>query len=738
MSNEDDESHVPTSVLRVACLLPSATDIIVSLGLLPNLVGVTHECDNRNIFIPNTKIRRPHIETLTVSQIDPHKHSQSDIHKKVQESLYKDISLYTIEEEAFQRAQPTVILTQTLCEVCAPSITHVRQAVDFLRRKQCEIRKNNNLEPIDSANNEPIPIKIASLEPECLKDVSDTFVEVAEICGVIDRGNMLKDQFWNQLHLLKDTIDNCSESSSTPTAQPKVFMLEWLQPPFDGGHWVLDQIHYGGCINAALVPSDNTNNNHDGTMQIKSKEISWAKIEKSDPDCIVVACCGFDLDRNIADAKLALPQLKNLRAFRNNRIYAADGNTYFARPGPYLVGGAAILARCAYDGISQITKELDKLDFVPKHGEGWVKVEFDKDLIEKENKIIDIEDLNKTEKCIKDRVNYMKAHKAACDAKEKMYIDPESGFSVFTEYGHLQRGKCCGSGCRHCPYNHQNLKDKVGKMKQPAFMYMGEKKPSLSNHFLSILDPPEDGGTIPVKILFFSGGKDSFLTIRALVKQYLKSPKSARFALILLTTFDATSRIIAHQEIHISTVLKQAKHLQIPLIGVPVHRGSSERYVDRIHRALSILGKQPEGMAKFLKVESLVFGDLHLDHIRHWRDTELSGLKGFAKYRLEYPLWKVPYEDLMNDLELSKVPVEISACTVGDDENGMKTSTEKSEMTVTIAGTLFTRKIWEEAVKEGLDGFGENGEFHSLSQVWKVEREVALGFPFAGKVINYE
>jgi diphthamide synthase (EF-2-diphthine--ammonia ligase) len=173
---------------------------------------------------------------------------------------------------------------------------------------------------------------------------------------------------------------------------------------------------------------------------------------------------------------------------------------------------------------------------------------------------------------------------------------------------------------------------------------------------------------VPVKILFFSGGKDSFLAVRALVRESLRSRTTTTtttntnntattgpsFALILLTTFDATIRVIAHQEVPIATVVRQAKYLKIPLLGVPIQRGSSERYVDRIKRAVRLVEK------------------------RH----------AFTK------------------------------------EEGDENAGTTHRITV---GTFFTRDIYHRAIASGFDGFGEDGEFHSVAQVWKVSRERALG-----------
>ena len=124
-----------------------------------------------------------------------------------------------------------------------------------------------------------------------------------------------------------------------------------------------------------------------------------------------------------------------------------------------------------------------------------------------------------------------------------------------------------------------------------------------------------------------------------------------------MTTFDASTRVIAHQEVSIDDVVRQARHLDITLVGVPLRRGSGERYVDRIRGGLQVVQSllqeiNPSKQDKKFEL-SLVFGDLHLEHIKSWRDEAFAILEGCT---LEYPLWKVPYEQLLGDLEQSQVP----------------------------------------------------------------------------------
>ena len=254
-------------------------------------------------------------------------------------------------------------------------------------------------------------------------------------------------------------------------------------------------------------------------------------------------------------------------------------------------------------------------------------------------------------------------------------------------------------GCRHCPFNHINVKDKSRRIQQPAFLYEGAEKHE-NAYFtpVSKVSPNSE-----VKVLFFSGGKDSFLAIRRLVKQHQSAMKEGQkpFHLILLTTFDVESRVIAHQEVSIDTVLRQAKHLEIPLLAIPLCRTSGEPYLSRIEKGLDVIRSRITNIQQM----TLAFGDLHLNHIRDWRENELS------KYQLEYPLWRVPYEELMTDLEASRVPVVVSASTKDGIEEGMQ----------------FNRDLMKKANALGFDGFGESGEFHSVAKVWTVSKDVALG-----------
>ncbi len=256
-------------------------------------------------------------------------------------------------------------------------------------------------------------------------------------------------------------------------------------------------------------------------------------------------------------------------------------------------------------------------------------------------------------------------HEAACGRGEPTYADPETGYTVFTRLGLLERERCCGAGCRHCPFGHESvpLAARSKRVQQAAWLTAARPAPKE-----------------PCTVLFWSGGKDSFLALRALQRA---EPDN----IVLITTFDARSRIIAHQEVYIERVVEQAERLSAPLIGVPLHEGAA--YLDQLAPALELVPN----------CATLAFGDLHLDHIRKWREDAFARDKRTAALRLSFPLWQADYQALLTDLEASGAVCSISALS--------------SEIPGVSVGDRFDRKLID-ILPESVDPFGENGEFHTL------------------------
>jgi iron complex transport system substrate-binding protein len=425
--------------IRIACLLPSATEICVALGLEENIVGVTHECQ-----IPLTK----HIRVLTKNGLTVD--SQSEIHRAISSTPSatcsnkdnnENLSFYPLLQDQFHLAKPNIIFTQDLCAVCAPTSTDVEKIV----------QNDNN------------QITIVSLQPTTLEMVADTFVTVAKACGVEERGVAFRKKWWSDLQRFQATIlDHRRESATSP---PKMFLLEWLDPPFDCGHWTYQMMDFA-CVEMANMNTESKIQN-----DVKSKEIEWNQVYEAKPDVIVVGCCGFDLDRNVQDTLAHADKFAPL--LDSTRIFACDGNSYIAQPGPSLLQGVAILARCAYHDQPQVLEAIEALNIIPA-SQGFKLIDLK---AVRQNKdegkpadaqgslgIGDIED-------IAFDGGFAKLHDQACQEGKLTYDDPETGYMVFTELTHKNRGYCCGSGCRHCPFSHQNVGDKAKKIQQPAIIH---------------------------------------------------------------------------------------------------------------------------------------------------------------------------------------------------------------------------------------------------------------------------
>lgn len=756
--------------LRIACLIPSATAICLALGLRDSIVGITHEChlsaanNVQTTLEDGPSTTTTFVQILTADGVNAATSSQGEIHAAVQrQSLLATTStpqnggcwddnnnqnttssnttfipsLYPILAGPLAAARPNLVLTQDLCNVCAPTSSSVRAILAPNEESMEEDGTPNN-----NNNN---AIRIVSLTPQSLSDVMDTFRIVANACRVPDRGKAMVATFAENLHLLQQTATATAAAAgsssmgggdaaiSTRPPPPRVLLLEWLDPPFDAGHWMIDMMHAVGVVNAmehgppssggtTILETPNGDQEEDlaaPPLPRKSQARTWDQVAASQPDVVLIACCGFDLDRNVRDALGMRDRLATAFLPHAARVVACDGDTYFANPGPNLLLGATIMALAAYADQPHVVDAIRSLPFVPNDFVPFVELPLgDAPISLPDNPNKQLSSVSKPmaidggsmsgnasgeEEAVLDIEDFDAVHRRACAAEQQSYVDPQSGYHVFTELAHLARRKCCGSGCRHCPYAHENVAghQKTTKIQQPAFLYTATDCGDDDDKDESSLFASRRGNC---HVLFASGGKDSFLAIRAMVRLARTRKKDSLFGMILLTTFDATSRIIAHQDISIDIIAQQAQHLNISLVGVPMHRGSSESYVQRIQRGLDVVEKHTGS-----KVKALVFGDLHLEHIKGWRDEQLGPLG----YELKYPLFGAPFSTLEEDLEASQVPCEVTSSTCDSVRIGDRYNAE------------FRQKLTVQA--PSVDLFGEKGEFHTVSQVWKVTRCVALG-----------
>ncbi len=300
--------------VRIVSLLPSATEIVACLGLTPHLVGRSHECD-----YPAGVESLP---VCTAPKFDPTGDSLQ-VHQRVMDVLQQALSVYELNLATLRGLQPTHILTQAQCEVCAVSLADVTEAVSQWLH--------------------PTP-EVISLQPQTLAQVWEDIARVGERLGV-DATPVL-----TTLHQQVAQIQQATQGYPTPT----VLCIEWLEPLMSAGNWVPELVQLAGGQPLLAEVGQH------------SPWLTWSQVEAADPDIIVVMPCGYDLPRTVAAWQHSSHPWGTLRAVQSGQVYATDGNAYFNRPGPRLVTSLAILAAILHPGGD-----------LGQRGRGWSRLGFD-------------------------------------------------------------------------------------------------------------------------------------------------------------------------------------------------------------------------------------------------------------------------------------------------------------------------------------------------------------------------
>jgi iron complex transport system substrate-binding protein len=287
--------------MRIVSLLPSATEIVAALGLTDELVGITHECD-----WPPEIAGTP---VMTRSVFDLSTSSGSDIHRLVSDAVHGGSSLYELDEEALEAAQPDLILTQELCQVCAVSYREVNEVA----------------RAIDA------DITVVSLEPTSLEGIFNTISTVGAMTDAEDEAIELVESLRTRLGIIETKVH---ERRKEGHEAPRVVGLEWLEPPFALGHWVPEQIRRAGGWDRL---------GQDGEP---SRQTDWLSIADVDPEMILLMPCGFHLAETVAEWKQTPRPIdwKLIDAVRSGNVFALDGSAYFSRPGPRVLDGIETLA----------------------------------------------------------------------------------------------------------------------------------------------------------------------------------------------------------------------------------------------------------------------------------------------------------------------------------------------------------------------------------------------------------
>ncbi len=298
--------------MRIVSLLPSATEIICHLGLRAQLVGVTHECD-----YPPSVAALPKVTTTLI----PSDASSRDIDQLVRERLTDSNALYSLNMEALEAARPDLIVTQALCNVCAVAEQEVSAAASRL----------------------PSRPQVINLEPMCLGDVLDTVT----LLGRATDNTELAVQKVAALRARIAAVQNHGRALSA-AQKPKVAFLEWIDPPFNAGHWTPEIIELAGGIDCL------------GNKGQPSTAMAWQKITAAEPEVLFIALCGFNVARTRRDIPLleSHPGWGELPCARQRRVYITDGSAYFSRSGPRLVDSLEIMAHALHPDIHPLPAGL--------------------------------------------------------------------------------------------------------------------------------------------------------------------------------------------------------------------------------------------------------------------------------------------------------------------------------------------------------------------------------------------
>jgi iron complex transport system substrate-binding protein len=281
---------------RVVSLIASSTEILNALGAGELQVARSHECD----YPPSVK----KLPAITRPKFDV-EGSSAEIDKRVRSLVERGLSVYEVDADALEKLKPDVVLTQDQCQVCAVSLADVERAV-------CEF-----------VHGRP---RIVSMHPHTLADISRDIARVAEAIGRPNPGEELVASMQDRLAAVRALVGR----------QPKrrLAFIEWIEPPMSGGHWMPELIDAAGGVSVF------------GATGEPSPWITWKDVAAADPDVIVVAPCGYDIEVTRREVRpLARYEIwQQLRAVRNSHVYLADGNAFFNRPGPRLVESTEILA----------------------------------------------------------------------------------------------------------------------------------------------------------------------------------------------------------------------------------------------------------------------------------------------------------------------------------------------------------------------------------------------------------
>ncbi|HET7266180.1 MAG TPA: cobalamin-binding protein [bacterium] len=319
--------------MRIATLLPSATEIVAALGLAGDIVAVTHECDYPPEVRGRPVVVRPRVDSSLGS---------AAIDAAVEAALRRGDSLYRLDVDALAAARPDLIVTQDLCDVCALPSLDVEAVVAGL----------------------PGPPRVLRLHPHTLEDVFGDIARVGAAAGRAPEARRLL----ASLRARVAEVAHAGRDAGRAAAAPRVFCMEWLDPPFCSGHWMPELVEFAGGREVVGRPGR------------PSFRVAWDEIAAAAPEVVVLTVCGFDIARTRAELRTIAerPAWRALPAVAAGRVYATDGGAFFSRSGPRLVDGLETMAAILRDAASPAPVPSRRGGEGPRGGVAaglWVRVE---------------------------------------------------------------------------------------------------------------------------------------------------------------------------------------------------------------------------------------------------------------------------------------------------------------------------------------------------------------------------
>ena len=282
---------------RIVSFLPSATELIYELGAEERLFGVTHECN-----YPNDASNKPRV---IESVFDPKKMSSQEIDNKICSLSEKGEDIYKLVVDNLKDAKPDLIISQEICEVCSAYTNQVNTAIEIL-----------DIKP-----------EVYSMNPHNVNEILKSVKDISEKINEQQKGLKVLNSLNERINRIKDNHVH---------TRPKVLGIEWIKPFFTAGHWVPEMIEYSGGINLITKSGEH------------SRKMNISEIEDVDPDLIILMPCGFDVQMTVSEYKKYLKddsRWNQLRAVKEDRVFAVDANSFFSKPSIRIVTGIEIIAK---------------------------------------------------------------------------------------------------------------------------------------------------------------------------------------------------------------------------------------------------------------------------------------------------------------------------------------------------------------------------------------------------------